>query len=245
MATAEAAQRVLERSEASPRLDRPAGGDAYSAAVRALTDAMVRFDDVAFEEHLRRASYLGSSTLVFERVLVPILARVGELWREGHVSIAQEHFVSQSIATLVRDLTRIVARSDARDAAIVACFADEDHEIGALGVALRLSTWGVRPVFLGARTPPAAIRSAVESLDPALVALSVTVSPERARCRELLDGYGSACAPIPWIVGGQGVDAMADLVAHAGGTVGPAETKRLHAVVGQTLARSSSPRARP
>ena len=222
----------------------PATEDAYAQAARGLVEAITRFDDVAIDEQLRRVLFLGTSTSVFDRVLAPALVRVGELWHDGQLSVAQEHLASQRIAAIVRDLTRLVTRDEADERAVVACFADEEHEIGALGIAMRLAVWRMRTVFLGARTPPGAIRTAVESLAPKLVALSVTVPVERSRARELVDGYASACARVPWLVGGAGVDAIADLVRKAGGLVAPSDASSLRAAVRLALGRRPGARER-
>lgn len=249
VAAAEAARRVVEQSSPAPAgAERsPESGtgsavlDSYGGAVEALTDAIRRLDDVSFEAQLRRASYFGSSTAIFERVFVPTLHKVNDLFCNGYVSIAHEHFASQRIATLVRDFTRLATPDDPQGIAVVACFADEHHEIGALGVALRLATWGLRPIFLGARTPPPAIRTAVESLVPALVALSVTVAPDRARARELVDGYAGACGATRWTVGGAATEALADLVRNAGGIVAPPDAAGLRGLVRRAIADAAEP----
>ena len=201
---------------ANPAIDQD---DAFQAAASGIVDAIALLDDARFDEQLRRAMLLGPSTAVFERVLAPALARVGELWHEGAMSIAEEHFASQRIGQVVRELTRLLVRDDADGTAIVACAADEEHEIGALGVAMRLATWGLRPVFLGARTPPAAVRAAVETVKPRLVALSFTLLPARDRAEELVSDYARACRQTPWIVGGATALGMADIVEKAGGRV--------------------------
>ena len=102
---------------------------------------------------------------------------------------------------------------------------------------MRLASWGTRPVFLGARTPPGAVQTAVEATTPKLVALSVSVAPARARARELVDGYSSACGGVPWIVGGEGAEGIADLVRKAGGHVAPAEPGAVRAEIRRLLHR--------
>jgi DNA-binding transcriptional MerR regulator len=238
---AEAARQVIETppDELAYPSDADGAGEStesvaaasFAGAVEALTSAIRRLDDLTFEAQLRRASYLGSATAIFERVLVPTLHKVNSLLCNGSISIAHEHFASQRIATLIRDFTRLATPDDPKGVAVVACFADEHHEIGALGVALKLATWGLRPIFLGARTPPPAIHTAVGVLVPKLVALSVTVPPDRARARELVDGYAGACGPTPWAVGGPATETMADLVQNAGGIIAPPNTAGLRALV--------------
>jgi hypothetical protein len=87
------------------------------------------------------------------------------------------------------------------------------------GVAFGLVQSGLRPVVLGARTPPSAIRHAVESIHPALVGLSVTMGLPAHRARELVDGYAEAARGVLWIVGGPGSDSVRSQVEASGGIV--------------------------
>ena len=216
MAAAEAARVIM--AEPARSLEASSSSfDPYAAAVDAILVAVERFDDIAFDHEVRRAMFLGSSGAIVDRVLVPTLERIGDLWHEGELSVAQEHFASHRLGTLMRDLARLAVDDAAGHRTLVACFADEEHDIGALSLTMRLAAWGTRPLFLGARTPPGAVRTAVEGVGPKLVALSVTVAPPRARARELVEGYSSACGAVPWMVGGAGAEAIGDSGAQGGG----------------------------
>lgn len=238
MAAAEAA-RLLLSGRTAAGADGDAPEDFYATTVESLLDSISRFDDAGLETQLRKLMFLGSTATILDRVLVPVLHELGRRWHQGEISVAQEHLASHSLGTLLRDLLRLLPGADSASRVLLACFADEEHELGLLGTATRFSSWGLRPVFLGARTPPGAIRAAVVAVSPELVALSVTVTPSRARARELIDDYANACGDVPWIVGGAGVAEIADLVRASGGDVAPEETAALRAMVRLALDRTS------
>ena len=102
---------------------------------------------------------------------------------------------------------------------LLAGFAEEDHVLGLFGVGLRFCSWGFRVILLGPRTPPAAVARAVESLTPEVVALTISVSPDPPRARELVDAYADACRGAVWIVGGHGVDGLRSFIESRGGLV--------------------------
>jgi methanogenic corrinoid protein MtbC1 len=210
--------------------------------VEAILDAVERFDDDVLEEQLRRVILLGSAGQIFVRVLAPVLITIGDRWHAGELTVAQEHYASQKLGAVLHDLIRLSPGTEASDCVILGCFADEEHEIGLLGFALRVSEWGARPIFLGARTPPFAVRSAVVALSPKLVALSVSVVPPRARARELIEEYAGACGAVPWIVGGAGSPSLADLIAKNGGLLAPEDPSALRALV-QPLLVGRAPHA--
>lgn len=216
MAPAEAAKLVARIEEAS---NTPVEGDPYSRACESILRAVLDFDPKALERAVRGVMFLGSATTVYTRVLAPVMRDVGDAWHEGTLSIAQEHMAAEMLGASARDMLRLIdPMPDARPA-IVACFADEDHTLALYGVALALIQAGLNPLVLGARTPPSAIRHAVESIQPALVALSVTLAPPALRSRELVDAYALAVANVPWIIGGAGSEPLREAVEQAGGMV--------------------------
>jgi len=214
----------------------------YAETVEGLLDAVSRFDEAALDRQLRQLMFLGSATTILDRVVVPALHEIGERWHDGALSVAQEHLASHRFGTVLRDLMRLADNPESGSRVLLACFADDEHELGLLGAAMRFSGWGLRPVFLGARTPPGALHTAVEAVKPALVALSVTVTPTRARARELVDDYASACGGVPWLVGGAGVAGMAEMIGARGGQVAPSDPEALRSVVRAAVQRAAGPR---
>lgn len=236
LAAAEAARVVQARAVAitggpSPANHLEAGIDPFQAVTEAVLDAVARFDDEALEQQLGRLFLMGSAGQIFERAIAPALVEIGERWHAGELTVAQEHFASHKIETLMRHLLRLSPGTQAEHCAVFASFADDEHELGLLGFALRVSEWGTRPIFLGARTPPSAVGNAVESLSPKLVGLSVSVAPPRPRARELVEGYAAACGDVPWIVGGAAAPRIEELVTKSGGLIAPQDTAGLRAIV--------------
>ncbi len=216
MAPAEAAKVVARIEETGSQ---PVEGDPYSRACEAIVQAVVEFDPQALEQALRGAMFLGSATTVYTRVLAPVMREVGEGWHRGTISIAQEHMTTEMLGAVAHDMLRLLDPPPEARPAIVACFADEDHSLPLYGVAFVLIQAGFRPLMLGAKTPPSAIRHAIESIQPALVALSVTVAPPAYRSRELVDDYAEAVGNVPWIIGGAAAEDLRELVEQAGGIV--------------------------
>lgn len=218
MAAAEAAS--LLRSKTRPsRASTLTATDPYEGTVAEIVAAVERFDDRALDHLMRRLLLLGASSTVFERVIAPALRLIGQKWYAGEISVAHEHLASQRLSGLLRDVLRLGPENDGADRALLGCFADDEHELGLLGVAVRVAELGYRPVFLGARTPPSAIRSALAATSPKVVGLSVTITPPRPRARELVERYAAACGRTPWVVGGRAATDIADLTTKLGGHV--------------------------
>ena len=250
MAAAEAAKLLREAARdhsAPPASPEPALGP-LEASVKAMLEAVERFDDAALAHEIRRAAFLGTATELLDRVVTPVLTAVGDRWLAGELTVAQEHIASHQLGVFMHHLVRLLPGADAAGAVLLGSFADDEHELGLLGIGLRLAAWGLRPVFLGARTPPEAVRSAVEAVSPKLVALSVTVTPEKRRARSLVEAYAAACGRTPWIVGGAGVAPLAADITKVRGRVfsGPASELEgpLRAMVDKIVAADSLGRRR-
>jgi DNA-binding transcriptional MerR regulator len=216
LSPAEAAQLVLRGVEAS---NTPVDGDPFRRASEAILRAIADFDPEGLEQAVRGAMFMGSASTVYHRVLAPTMRSVGDRWHQGTFSIAQEHMATEVLSGAARDMLRLVDPPNVAAEALLACFADEDHALPLYGVAFGLVQLGLRPVVLGARTPPSAIRHAVESIQPALLGLSATIAPPAHRARELIDSYAEAARGVLWIVGGAGSEPLRALVEASGGIV--------------------------
>ncbi len=236
MAPAEAARVVQRVTEADE--EAATQGDPYDVAQQAILQAVEEFDPTALELAVRRVMFLGNAPTVFDKVLAPCMRVIGERWHAGLISVGQEHMASEILGSAARDMLRLFAADPASPAAVLGCFADEEHALPLYGVAFRLAQWGYRPVILGARTPPAAIRHAVEKLDPALVGLSLTVAPPAYRARELVEEYAGACDGVPWLVGGVGADEIEEVINAAGGVcMGDQSMANMRARIDSLVAR--------
>ena len=242
MAPAEAARMVARIQEAS---NTPVDSDPYKRASENILRAVEDFDPTAVERAVRSAMFLGSASTVYQRVIGPTMSAVGERWHEGSFSIAQEHMATEALGSAARDMLRLLDPAVGSKEAVVACFADEEHSLPLYGVAFVLVQWGLRPVVLGAKTPPSAVRHAVESIQPGLVALSVTLSPPAYRARELVDSYADAVGGVPWIVGGPGSEDLRELIEGSGGmVVGNKPLDGAKALVDKAMRGAKSQRAR-
>ena len=111
----------------------------------------------------------------YDEVLTPLLCEVGERWAAGTLTVSQEHLVSQVVRERLVSLLHAAPQGRHRHA-VLACFPDEEHEMGLLGAALRLRHLGVRVTLLGQRVPASDLGRAVAALRPDFVGLSTVMN---------------------------------------------------------------------
>ena len=218
MSPAEAAKIVQRVAAPEPPVN--AGLDPYEATREAILSAVKRFNAEDLERAMQRTMLLGSGHTIYTNVLGPIMKTIGDMWHDGELSVAQEHMTTEVLGRTARDILRLLQPTPPEGQAVLACFADEQHAFPLFGVAFQTTQWRINPLILGARTPPAAIRHAVEELAPVFVGLSVTVELQPHRARELVEAYAAACGDTRWIVGGAAAESLREHVERSGGRVG-------------------------
>lgn len=118
-------------------------------------------------------------------IVVPVLHAAGEMWEEEVLSVADEHFVSQLMATKLRGLVDSTS-SGAAGIAVLACIPGELHEIGLLCLAALLQNDGWRVLYLGQDTPlPDAFELASEERARVLAVSATMAGPVQTAAGDL------------------------------------------------------------
>jgi DNA-binding transcriptional MerR regulator len=163
--------------------------------------AAERLDQQAIEVVLDEAMNSLPPVAFFEDVLAPLQREVGARWHDGSLTIAEEHLVTQAARQRVLTLLH-QAPKRAKAHVVCACFPEEDHELGLMGVALRFRHAGWRVTFLGARTPHEHLARVCRAISADLVALSAVSVSTEAAFRSTLTSYLEALPPQSKVVVG-------------------------------------------
>ncbi len=134
---------------------------------------------VAADEHRARV-ILGQAGAQFDldtlclHILTPCLVEIGEAWHRGEIRVAQEHFASAFLRTHLLSLYQGYPLRRGPFRAFVGCAPSEQHEIGALMLALFLRRGGCRVDYLGANLDSGDLAVYARDQQPGWVALSAT-----------------------------------------------------------------------
>jgi len=173
--------------------------------IKDLEKSLVPLDQLAFEKRLRELMTLLPFDEIFKRVLVPLQIRVGELWFDGKIDIAVEHYVTIQVK---QKLFAIMNMLEIRNGpkVVIACPPWELHEIGAQMVAYHCSTIGCQSILLGANLPLETLIKFCTDTNPDVVVLSLTSPISENKCRVYFAEISNHIIPIcPVLVGGQGL----------------------------------------
>lgn len=141
---------------------------------------------------------------LYEDLVMRSLYDVGELWEHGKISVATEHLataISESLLNLT--YPQLFTRPRVNRSAVIACVANEYHQIGGKMVADLFELHGWRGYFLGANTPLADAHSLIAEKRPDVVALSVASSLNLPRLIAAATELRQAFPTVPILTGGQ------------------------------------------
>lgn len=176
-------------------------------AIEDLLDSVAVLDLEAAERALQRAANDFSPRDLVTRVLAPALERIGDRWAQGALCTASEHAASALLRTRLGAL--LTAQPVSKKAPILSTTpSGEQHELGALLVAVLIAMRGRRAVFLGASLPATQIAEAARLSKASGIALSlVSLAPDEAQ-RELARIRKAVPASIDVALGGRGSRAV-------------------------------------
>jgi MerR family transcriptional regulator, light-induced transcriptional regulator len=177
------------------------GEDGYRKYLNALLDGDKGRCTVMVQE------YLGGDIEIYDlyiNLLQRSMYEVGALWESNRISVAKEHLASsitESLLSLV--YPRIFAADHLGKKAIVACVANEYHQLGGKMVADILELHGWDGYFLGANTPPEELLKLIDEKKPDLIGLSLAIYSNLDNLLRVVEMVQTNSRGLPIIVGGQ------------------------------------------
>ena len=193
LSAAEAARLVREATAPEPQNGAPAD------LAAALWSALDRFDDAGAQAAFDRLVAAFSIETVAETAILPYLRTLGDRWRDGDASVAQEHFATGLLRARLLGLARGWDRG-AGPRALLACPSGERHDLGLIILGLALRDRGWRVTFLGPDTPIETLAAAADQLAPDVVVLSSLAREPLSRPRPRSRRWpprGPSCWPAP------------------------------------------------
>jgi MerR family transcriptional regulator, light-induced transcriptional regulator len=188
----------------------PAFLDECLAAVKAL-------DSRALEEALKRAATdLGTQGLL-QRVVAPLAQTMGDLWRDGTITAAHEHFATSVIRVFLGHAAKPFAGTESAPVLVVATPAGQIHELGALLAGAAAANLGWHVIYLGASLPAAEIAGAARQNRARAIALSLVYPEDDPRLEGELTLLRELLPPeVALLTGGRAMPAYLDAIEKIG-----------------------------
>ncbi|CAN5897054.1 cobalamin-dependent protein [soil metagenome] len=193
----------------------PTGPRASQALTDELLAALIALDEARADEVLSEAHALHTVETVMLELMQGAVNELGERWHRGEVNAATEHFASQYLQGRLRALFSLTPSRCKAAAVIVACAPYDQHELGALMLAVLLKRAGYRIYYVGANTPVADLAEMARTVRATAVMVSASLSASVDRLVEARDHF-QELAPVV-VFGGAAFDKRPELARSLGG----------------------------
>jgi methanogenic corrinoid protein MtbC1 len=178
-----------------------------------MLDLLINYDIEALFKTFERYSRIFGLVKFYERLLTPVMYRVGELWSKGTIDIATEHVCSNAAHTLVKIINEKVSRqihSSSGAKKILLCTPEgELHSLGCMIIESVLLSKGHSVFNIAPSVPSTSVISFTNKIVPHLIIISITLTENLHVANRLINDILTTKAHHPPILlGGAGISSV-------------------------------------
>ena len=149
----------------------------------------------------------------YEKLLSPVMYKVGELWAANKLDVATEHVCSSAAHTLVRLINERISRNfvaNKKALKILICTAEgEYHSLGCMVIESFLRSKGYSVSNIAPSVPSESVVVFASNFEPDLIMISITLSENLSATNKLINKILESRIRIPPIlVGGIGIESI-------------------------------------
>jgi len=183
-------------------------------------EAVRAFDRAALETALQEGVARHGAHGVLRQLIGPLAQALGEGWRDGQITAAQEHFATGLLRDFLGGLTRPYGNARTGPTLITGTPAGQLHELGALLAGALAANLGWRVIHLGPSLPAEEIAGAARQQGARAVALSLVYPDDDPQLPGELRRLRAALPPDTILAaGGRAVAAYREALEGVGGVV--------------------------
>ncbi|WP_421383886.1 cobalamin B12-binding domain-containing protein [Bacillus salacetis] len=175
--------------------------------VRKLSEMAIAGDLPEIHKWYQENRDLSHTTIDFyEKILKPVMERVGLLWEKNEITVAEEHLATASIDYLMTQLRYQLLHPELlkkSPSILLFCLEGEQHSLGLKMVSdvFREYKWNVK--FLGSSVPTEEVIKTIDKWEPDAIGISVSLSPLLPKLKICLNMIDALDKDIPILVGGR------------------------------------------
>lgn len=182
--------------------------DRFGYFLYALEEAGKLADDNKILHLLEQAHHQFGIEISIQKVILPFLQRIGQLWCDKEWGEYQEAVSSQTIRDFLANVRRRFYVPDNAPLIVGSCLPNERHEIPMQILLVQCLLRGYRTLMLGPAPAPTAIESTVRLANPEIVLLSATTESaweDGGKSLLALDAFAKTVPHVKFFLGGAGV----------------------------------------
>ena len=151
-------------------------------------------------------SFVSNNSLdkFYEKVMTPVMTKIGHLWSNGELSIATEHVASNIAHSLVKVISDDFRKSKYdRGVVILTTPVGEDHDLGCNVLDSFLTSKGFTTFNLSPATPSESLIEFIKTARPDALFVSITLEDNIRSGQRLVKKIHNEYKKLPIFIGGQ------------------------------------------
>jgi MerR family transcriptional regulator, light-induced transcriptional regulator len=145
----------------------------------------------------------------YDKLLKPVMHKIGELWEQGKLHVATEHACTNTASSLVKVINEQISHSKATRSQhkILICTPDgELHSLVCNIIESLLLNKGFKVYNISPSVPSESIIDYVKNIEPAIILISVTITDNVKTAERLIKEIRLKFHKVPILVGGSGLN---------------------------------------
>lgn len=152
-----------------------------------LIAAGMNYDEAGFEKVFSNAVTQHGLKEMYRLILLPMIERVGMLWKCNRATASHEHFITNLLRQkLFAAVDGTHATFHTAEKWLLFLPENEFHEIGLLAAHNLLRLSGHQTIYLGSNVPGSALQSAIETIQPDHLLLFLVHNDQKRSTQKLL-----------------------------------------------------------
>ena len=182
-----------------------------------MANNLDKYDYLKFQSYLSSGDYEKCSDFVkiilddefevkqlYDEILKRSLYNIGELWETGKITVATEHLASAIVETILSEVYfKIITKNKIKKSVVLTCTENEFHQIGIKMVSDIFEKNGWHIHFLGANTTTEELFSLIKSVQPDVLAISLSIPFNLPTLEKMLVKIRNQFPELYILVGGQ------------------------------------------
>lgn len=178
-----------------------------------MLELLMRNDTKSLVDIFEKYSQVFGLVKFYERLLAPVMYKVGELWEAGKLNIATEHVCSNAAHTLVKIINERVSRNpvgDRKTLKILICTPEgEYHSLGCMVIESFLRSKGYSVSNIAPSVPSDSVIAFASKYNPDLIMISMTLADNIGSANKLINKILESRISVSHIlVGGIGIESI-------------------------------------
>ncbi len=173
-----------------------------------LLKALLNFNETKAHEMINNAFSIYTIDVVVVDILGGLLVKIGDLWENGEITTAHEHFATSILRARIGIIMHSFPHNDLLPKVVAVCGPDEWHELGLLIFTLFVRRKGFEVIYLGSSIKEEDLEIVIDTVDPKFLFLSCTLRENLGQTFDLIKRFKDKYSKLEIGLGGLAVNSL-------------------------------------